>query len=343
MALTIPKVDKKIIQAISFDIYKTREDIDITFEKINHYGLQYLLCMDNNGIISNILINAIERNDSQTIELIRNQSNLMKRDILKLIKYYKDNPKILLNLIDRVVPLITGEDLSWIISNNLTQILEKCIGKFLVMDNKDFKIIPDIESDIRLEVKTLNQELCESIKSSIVKKIDNPKIFTKIKSDPKQYNIIIDGGNVIHSLNGRVSGASYIILEKIIEQCKSKFGNVLLVIHKLHWKKHPKIVDIVTKSGIDYYISPPNYYDDLFIMWYYVCNPNSYIVSNDKFSDHFYYLNQDPQFKYISTERVLNYSIKKSIEIANPKTVSLCIQKIEDTIWIPCEGGWVKI
>jgi hypothetical protein len=299
--------------------------------------------MDNNGIISNILINAIERNDSQTIELISNQSNLMKRDLLKLIKYYKDNPKILLNLIDRVQPLISGEDLSWIISNNLTQILEKCVGKFLVMDSKDFKIIPDIESDIRLEVKTLEQELCESIKSSIIKEIDNPKIFTKIKAETKQYNIIIDGGNVIHSLNGRISESSYTILEKIIEHCKSKFKNVLLVIHKLHWNKHPKIVDIITKSGIDYYISPPNYYDDLFIMWYYVCNPNSYILSNDKFSDHFYYLNKDPQFKYISTERVLNYNIKKNIEITIPKTVSLCIQKIEDNIWIPCEGGWVKI
>ena len=335
MASISIKKDKKMIQAISFDLYKTRENIAETAKKIEHYGLAYLIELDNNGITSNILNYAIERNDIQTVELISTQSSLMKRDLLKLIKFCPCQ-----NFIDRVIPQISGEDLPWIISNNLIEVLEKCVGKFLVMESSEI-----IQGDPKLEIKTLTPELCESIKITIIEKVANPKIFARIK--PKEYNVIIDGGNVIHSINGKISRDSYTMLEKIIELCKKKFQKVLLVIHKFHWNKHPKIVEIITKAEIDYYLSPPTYYDDLFIMWYFVCNPTCYIVSNDKFSDHFYYLNQDPQFKHISGERVLNYSTK-DIEISEPTTVSRCIQKIDNSYWIPCVknkyiNGWIKI
>ena len=265
------KLQDKKIKAISYDIYSTRDNIDVTYEKINTYGLNTLIEMNNNGIITNILDNAIARKDVKIIEQLQKISILMKRDILKLIKFHYSNG---IDYSDAIVPFITNldeNDIKWLIDNELHNVIEKCVGYFLKSNSTGFKVILDNEADLRLEKKYLSQEICEQVKTEIEKKIPKSKKINEL-IDGKKYDLIIDGGNVIHAIDGKVTEASFKFLELMIMTCKKKFKNILLVIHKSHWKHNIELEQVISKTKIDYYLTPPTYYDDLFIMLFFVLN-----------------------------------------------------------------------
>lgn len=91
-----------------------------------------------------------------------------------------------------------------------------------------------------------------------------------------------------------------------------------------------------------YYLTPYNYDDDLFILWFFLhTNCQSFIISNDKYRDHIFNLNnlkndKFQEFKYIIKQQTISYDINMKCE--NFPTFSRCIQ-VSDKIYIPHISG----
>ena len=345
---------------------------------INHYGLEALLNTRNNGLISNILSFYMNtKNDiilGQIIPYITQLNNfkLMKRDYMNFINYYYiDNypqaellfTQYILNNSLNTTPGSSPlgyqmKDINFILNNKLFKLLPYLLDLFIEVDNYNFTLINPI--NINLKKININLNLLTFLINKIETELNNI-ILKQINSFYTKLNeikVIIDAGNILHNRQGNITQQSLIDLENIIINVITNIGTPLIIIHSKHFKTHPELINIFTRTGVIYYRTPYNINDDLFILWFFLkynCEP--YIISNDKYRDHIFKFNTLTknqsnipnndlnifQFKNIIKQQTLQYNTNIN-EIQKPLNWSFCIQMINDHIYIPhTSGNFIQI
>ena len=335
---------------VAFLLYKSLNNNYIIEQIITYFGLDVLLDTKLNGIISNLLIYFINIDNELLIKHIleKYETILMKRDYLNIINYYwNTNREFAIELFDlkKVGSQCEAKDINFIIKHNMIQLLEKLIGLFIKLNITD----PEIANPEIIDLKNQDLKLfsaCPIMCNDIIDMLVVPQLKTLLFNfDKINFGAIIDAGNVIHCRKGKFSYQSIIDLNQIINETRYLIGEPLIIIHKKHLKDNSKILELFNLNKVQYYQTPYNVDDDLFIIWFFLkLQAKCFIISNDKYRDHiFKYDTQSSitQFKNIIKQQTLNYNIDNMIgHIIAPKPLySKCIQQIDNKIYIPTNNN----
>lgn len=255
----------------------------------------------NQGITSNILQYIIKYNESLLSLFIKETKSFMKRDYFLLCNYYYnidiEKSKYYFSLIN--YDKLESVDIDFLVENNMIYILELLDGIFKTQTMKN------VYSEMKTSVKLYSlPKLMKNIFS-----IRNYDKFINFLSD-KDYDIIIDAGNVIHS--------GYISIYKLLDILILKGYKPLVISHISHkLKGYPLIYE--TPKGIN---------DDLYILtcFYYKC-AEPLILTNDKYGDHI------SKYKLSGNlhDRLLSYVDYNIVG----RNYSNCIQVTKEGIYIP--------
>jgi hypothetical protein len=294
-------------------------------EIINEYTLATLVNTKNKGLISLILQYGIIINNTEIIDLIIPYLS-MTRDFLHLIVYNREDVEKCRDIFKNInLELFLQKDIEFLIENKLYFLLPCLEGMFLKLDMEG--------SDIyNSKLKKYSLENPDKYVPIFSKGIDNKilKQFNDVIS--KNYDTIIDAGNILHSQKGQIGSHSIEDLKTVIET----YPNSLIIIHKRHLKDK-KIVEVI--QGKLFYATPPKIDDDLFIILAYLKNQVN-IITNDNFSDHTidnnylrFHIN-DILIKYTNNNGKFTFNT-----ICN---YTECIQVIDDCVYIPSKNGFIE-
>jgi hypothetical protein len=358
------KLSKYDMNKLGFLFHKNKDNPEIISQAISFLGLENLINMKHNGIVTQILEYYINQSNEQQINYIFSliyeisDFNLMKRDYLNLIKYYYiiDTKKSIDIFVNNILSksssntdyVIQSKDINFMIENKLFSLLTyikdlfievsgdfNCVSQDLI--NYDNKINVSINSSV---FDIINQNLSSENKFYV-------ENFWKINSC--NYKAIIDGGNVLHSAKGKLNDESVSNLIKIIKQTELMLGKSLLIIHRKHTKTFPNLINQLKSIGVTYFLTPYKVNDDIFILWFFLnIETKPYIITNDKYRDHIFHFEtvnkkentnlSMSQFKHILSQQSLEYNIVTNT-ISQSIRVSRCIHIIENKIYIPHVSG----
>lgn len=340
------KNDKKNNDKMAFLLHKSAtENNFILFNSIIElYTLKLLLDTQHNGIISKLLEFFIHNSDNNNINYIVETCNniLMKRDYFHLIcYYYNTNINIAMDIFEnKISGQILSKDINYILENKLYKLLTKMEGTFVKTSYKH-NIIPNKNL---LKLFTLPYDII----NSILQEVENETKF-KINNINNNIMAIIDGGSVIHSNSGIITNNSINDLINIIIMTKETIGMPIVIIHKRHLKTIPMLLQKLKELDVLYHFTPPNINDDLFIINYFLAlKTKAFIITNDKFRDHIFKYEKSNKesnkeyFKYIIQQQTLNFSCSLN-KIQEKPTYSLCIQIIDNDIYIPSIDGFTLV
>jgi hypothetical protein len=292
---------------------------------IDEYTLVTLANTKNKGLISLILQYGIIIDNTEIIELIKPHLS-MTRDFLHLIVYNRDDVKKGRDIFKNInIKLFLQKDVIFLIENKLYFLLPYLEGMFIKLDIKG--------SDIyNSKLKKITLENIDKYVAIFSMEIDNKilKQFNDVIS--KNYDYIIDAGNILFSQTGQIDTHSIEDLKTVIEI----YPNSLIIIHKRHLKDK-KISEVI--QGKLFYATPPKINDDLFIILAYLKNQVN-IITNDNFKDHTidnnylrFHIN-DILIKYTNDNGKFTFKpICKYTE---------CIQVIDDCVYIPSKNGFIE-
>jgi hypothetical protein len=363
------KLSKYDMNKLGFLFHKNKDNSEIILQAINFFGLENLINMKHNGIVSKILEYYINQSNEQQINYIISlineisDFNLMKRDYLNLIKYYyiintKKSIDMFVNNIlckssSNTEYVIQSKDIHFIIENKLFSLLTYIKDLFIEVSG-DFNCVSQ-------DLITYNNKINVSINSSvfdIINKNLSPENkfyienFWKINNG--EFKAIIDGGNVLYSSQGKLNDESICNLINIIKKTEQLFGKSLLIIHRKHTKTFPNLINQLKDIGITYFLTPYKVNDDIFILWFFLnIKTKPYIITNDKYRDHIFHFEtvnkkentnlSMSQFKHVLSQQSLEYNIITNT-ISQPIRVSRCIHVIENKIYIPhISGQFIEI
>lgn len=350
------KLSKYDMNKLGFLFHKNKDNPQIILQAISFFGLESLINIKHNGIVSKILEYFINQSDEETINHIISQVdsfqdfNLMKRDYLNLIKYYylietsKSIDIFVNNILSKSTSntdyIIQTKDINFIIENKLFLLLTKLKNLFIEA-SCDFEKYVNCQEKLNLSIDSsvfdiINKNLSFETKSYLEK-------FWSLND--KKYMAIIDGGNVLHSVNGKLNDQSVSNLIKVIKQTEKMFGKSLLVIHQKHTKTFPNLISKLKSTSITYFLTPYNVNDDIFILWFFLnIEPKPLIITNDKYRDHVFYFEtvnkkdntnlSMSQFKHVIAQQSLEYNVVNS-SINQPIKVSRCIHLIDNKVYVP--------
>lgn len=337
------KLQKRTADYIGHMLHIASCDSTIFDSIIIKFTLESLCKLNHNGINSKLLEHYINFKPDQINILLHHITiDLMKRDILHLIKYYYSDSyelalDIFINTLLKKFELLQ-QDIDYILENKLLKLLPHMIGIFIKTSCNNMKYIVPHESDVMLYY--LDNVQCENILDCI-QSIINMKIIIK-----QDYGAIIDGGSVLHSNNGIITMNSLNELIMIANVAKVKCGRILVVIHRRHIKTFPNLESEFKKNDIDYFLTPYKMNDDLFILnFFLMMKTRPYIITNDKFRDHIFTFEKSKgpitnicMFKDVIMQQTIQFDISKNDINMKPK-ISYCIQKYKDNILVPHMNG----
>lgn len=364
------KLSKYDMNKLGFLFHKNKDNPEIIQQAISFFGLEILINMKHNGIISKILEYFINQSDEETINHIIllvdsfQDFSFMKRDYLNLSKYYYliNKPKSIDFFVNNILSksthnteyIIQSKDINFIIENKLFSLLTYIKDLFI-------EASCNFEKFVNEEKISCKEKLNVSIDSSIFDIINqNLSSENKLYLDNfwsfnnKDYKTIIDGGNVLHAVKGKLNDESVLNLIKIIKQTEQMFGKSLLIIHRKHTKTFPNLISNLKSTGVTYFLTPYKVNDDIFILWFFLNIKNKpYIITNDKYRDHVFHFETSnkkentnlsmSKFKNVLTQQSLEYNIFNNT-IKQPIRVSKCIHMIENKIYIPhISGQFIEI
>ena len=249
------------------------------------------------GIITMTLRFAIQERDDALIASLLDRLS-MKRDFFELM-VYKGDPVYSAHLFEMHidVAVLEQKDIRFMIENGLTFLLRRLDGKFL-HDTGGTKTEFDKSSILRV----YSLQNCTNYIEKIIKVIEtNPKnkkqshvaIVKQLNAIAATYDIIIDGGSVLHSRNGQPNPND---LRKMSNLLKTRGHSPLVVIHtshtnvKLNPTYAPEVANILQGGGVSAIITPPCLNDDLFILLAYLIRTDRAlacsIVTRDTYTDH---------------------------------------------------------
>lgn len=316
------------------DYSKVKEIIDDNMELV-------YTCTQK-GLVSLFLRYAIITKDEPLITSLIPRLT-MKRDFLSLILYnhpekFADNI-ILFSKIN--VELLDSNDIKFIVENRLSYLLPLLEGKFVKANIPrttdpvpELRYTPLMNIDMYIDKLIL---LCKN-KSEIDK-------FVKCIMS-KNYDIVVDGGNILHSRNGTIQPQDLIELTRHLTSVGLK---PLVVIYPKHLKEHRDLLKIP-----DLCASPYGDSDDYYILLAYLLNLKrqviTHIITNDEYQDHVLHLNdglnvnsdfsghmRDDQIRYTNIQGVFNIYTQL-------KKHSNCLQIIDGIAYIPTDdGGFIRV
>ena len=308
------------------------------------------------GIITMTLRFAIQEGDDALIASLIGRLS-MKRDFFELM-VYKGDPVYSAHLFETHidVALLEQKDVRFMIENGLTFLLRHLDGKYL-HDAGGTKTEFDKSSTLR----RYSLQNCTHYIEKIIKVIEtNPKnkkqshvaIVKQLNAIAATYDIIIDGGSVLHSRNGQPNPND---LRKMIDLLKTRGHSPLVVIHTSHTnvKLNPTYAPDVNKileqgGGVSAIITPPCLNDDLFILLAYLTRTDRAlacsIVTRDTYTDHMDTF-KNPQKnvsgdfgKYLANDLIsfTNDAFgRMHVPPTQTKPFSNCIQIVEPYAYIP--------
>ena len=317
----------------TFHEYLCREKLDnLNDEIITKYGLDTLLQTKNKGLISLILQYSIITNNKNILDYIFPLIS-MKRDYFNIIIYNRDNKVYCDEIFKKYIPYdsIIAKDIEFMIENNITYLIKNLDGQFIKLDHVGLPV-----SKFNINFKKYNFNKSNIYYEDFLCKLDGRIIsqFNKVIKN-KNYEYIIDAGNILFSRNGIITDKSIDDLNFVINKNKNK--NNLIIIHCKHLK-NKKIKEILTNKL--YFATPYNFNDDIFIIIAYLYNQCK-IITNDNFKDHTI---ENNDFRNFIFDDLIKYTNKNNIiSFDEELTYNRCIQVIEDKIYIPTNIGFIDI
>jgi len=239
----------------------------------------------------------------------------MKRDYLNISKYFYDiNFEKSLSIFKNInYETLNTKDIDFLINNKLIK---------LIYELKDLFIYTKMKINLcKLPYIKLKINNCNTYINQINKYL-TVDIINNLYNIINDYEYIIDAGNILHSDKGSITQNSINGLKKIINNNK----NSLIIIHTKHFN-NSHIKNIIIKYN--YYLTPYNYNDDLFILWFFFTN-NCNIITNDKFKDHNYNLNLYYNYN-ILLQYIIHYSSNYDLYFKEYNFIRKC----DNNIYIP--------
>lgn len=358
------KLSKYDMNKLGFLFHKNKDNPEIILQAMTFFGLENLINMKHNGIVTQILEYYINQSDEETINKIIVQIasfqdfNLMKRDYLNLIKYYYiiDTKKSIDIFVNNILSkstsntdyVIQSKDINFMIENKLFLLLTYIKDLFIEVSG-NFNCV---SQDLINYNKKINVSINSSVFDIINKNLSSENKFyieSFWKINKREFKAIIDGGNVLHSAKGKLNDESVSNLIKIIKKTELMLGKSLLIIHRKHIKTFPTLINQIKSIGVTYFLTPYKVNDDIFILWFFLnIETKPYIITNDKYRDHIFHFEtvnkkentnlSMSQFKHVLSQQSLEYDITNNT-ISQPIRVSKCIHMIENKIYVPHVSG----
>ena len=261
------------------------------------------------GIITMTLRFAIQECDDALIASLLGRLS-MKRDFFELM-VYKSDPVYSAQLFETHIDcaVLEPKDVRFIIENGLTHLLRRLDGKFL-HDAGGTKTEFDKSSTLRVYslqncghyiekiMKVVERNVMKAIHEDEKKKKKSHlplEVVKKLQTTFAAYDVIVDGGSVLHSRNGEPNPND---LRKMIDLLKTREHSPLVVIHashtnvKLNPTYAPEVNKILQQDGITFITTPTGLKlnDDLFILLAYLIRTDRAlacsIVTRDTYTDH---------------------------------------------------------
>ena len=261
------------------------------------------------GIITMTLRFAIQERDDILIASLFGRLS-MKRDFFEMM-VYKGDPKYSAHLFETHidVALLEQKDIRFMIENGLTHLLRHLDGKFL-HDAGGTKSEFDKSSTLhRYSLQNCGhyiEKIMKVVEKNVMKAVaedENKKkkshlphdVVKKLQKTFAAYDIIVDGGSVLHSRNGVPNPND---LRKMIDLLKTRGHSPIVVIHvshtnvKLNPTYAPEVNKILQQDGIAFITTPSGLKlnDDLFILLAYLIRTDHAlacgIVTRDTYTDH---------------------------------------------------------
>jgi hypothetical protein len=319
------------------------------------------------GIITMTLRFAIQERDDALIASLLGRLS-MKRDFFELM-VYKGDPVYSAHLFETHIDcaVLEQKDVRFMIENGLTFLLRHLDGKFL-HDAGGTKSEFDKPSTLRRyslpNCRHYIEKIMKVIEKNVMKAVaedENKKkkshlpldVVKKLQKTFASYDIIIDGGSVLHSRNGQPIPND---LHKMIELLKTRGHSPLVVIHTSHTniKLNPTyaadVNKILQQDGIAFITTPSGLKlnDDLFILLAYLIRTDHTlpcsIVTRDTYTDHMDTF-KNPQKnvsddfgKYLANDLISftnDVFARMHVPPTQTKPFSNCIQIVEPYAYIP--------
>lgn len=247
--------------------------------------------------------------------------------------------------------LISEEDIKFVYNvNNFDEIFEVISKNHIIMEENIFecnnlnklhknccKLCNNKLEKVKIE-PNLKQILLVNIKNEYFKNnlSDLEKLNNKIYS--KNYDIFIDGNNILFFKDRKIIEESYKRLIEIYEILINLNYKPLIFLHRRH--KNTII------SNLPVYYTPYKMNDDWFFLWSSLKKNDTYLLTNDNLKDHIYKI-ADSDFllnevnNWFNTH-IVNYKYNGSYKLIFPKKYSSIAQVNNNCYHIPfTEDRWL--
>ena len=280
---------------------------------LHHLILRYFLQINNEQMYVSYINRLVTDNKASKRNLILYVHYLISNNRIKnafqIYEYY------IINKFD-----IVEKDIELMVKHELGRYLLKYFHKYhITINNKDItsysvngKVCSNCNHVLEkfLITDQEQQQLLIIIQKNISKN-DYTDLVSKCRS--KDYNCVVDGGNVMYYGTGNINRSNYERLICVLEQLKNNC-KPLLVLHRRHFnrqnkKKYSDLIQRI-KTICPLYLTPYHQNDDIYILGAAILK-KSYIVTNDKFRDHIFNLNRNHRdlIYDLSKEHIINYTI----------------------------------
>jgi hypothetical protein len=341
--------------------------------KLVDENIEMVKTTSERGIITMALRLAIQERDDPLISVLFGRLS-MKRDYFELMIYKRD-PCYSIRLFDAHidVALLEPKDLKMFVEHGMTYLFRLLDGKFIQYAEAEW---PRTEFDASSVLRRYALPECNHYIEKITNAIDaTPKNKTKrhiatigqirtlATSSSIGYDVIIDGGNALHSRNGQPNPED---LRRMITILQTRGHSPLVIIHVSHTDLHKtpsphdphgsrdyvlQVNNVLETSKVQFVTTPYGLNDDLFILLAYLIRIETglsrgcTIVTRDTYTDHMDTFknrqkNVSADFgKYLAHDLVsftaADIHCQMHIPDATPKPYTNCIQIVEPYAYVP--------
>ena len=253
--------------------------------KLVDENLEMVRTTTERGVITMTLRLAIQQRDEELISMLVDRLS-MKRDYIELM-IYKGDPAYNRRLFEEHIDtaLLEPKDIKLFIDHGMTYLFRYLDGKFLHLEgiqscsevDKSSTLrryaLPDCDHYIQKITQVIESSPKNKTKSHVAV-IDQIRTLATATSSSSSYDVIIDGGNVLHARNGQPNPED---LNRMITMLQSRGHSPIVIIHMSHIdvsrsrSDHVVVVrNIFETRKVPFIATPYGLNDDLFILLAYL-------------------------------------------------------------------------
>lgn len=335
--------------------------------KLVDENLEMVRTTTERGVITMTLRLAIQQRDEELILMLVDRLS-MKRDYIELM-IYKGDPAYNSRLFEAHIDtaLLEPKDIKLLVDHGMTYLFRHLDGKFLHLDTDPVMVqegskvdkssilrryaLPDCDHYIQKITQVIESSPKNKTKSHVAV-IDQIRTLATATSSSSGYDVIIDGGNVLHARNGQPNPED---LNRMITMLQSRGHSPIVIIHMSHIdvsrsrSDHVVAVrNIFETRKVPFIATPYGLNDDLFILLAYlmrvpICGCS--IVTRDTYTDHMDAF-KNPQ-KNVSDDfgkhlahDLISFTVSDAyrqmyVPDVTPKPYTSCIQVVGTRVYIP--------